>query len=272
MNDQRAASERLDSDDFRARRDFLSDDAFALVTGTYQGATDLVDQEQWQELIDLPTDVALRTSDQLGTQLGQLNRLWGLWIEATPVEPDATPFMFSAMLDAGDDFNAATFTAMHGYYRQGFANLRSALDGLAIAASFAVRNNKVGLDKWLAGESEPPKFGNARDMLAPHLGTDATGVLTALYKELSGYIHAQASATNATLWGGSNGPIFERQSFVKLYRYFRDVMAMSFALVSIGWDEFSITCEQWQLFDTPNGAWANVSIPELKLQLATRST
>lgn len=267
MDKQGDSSPDPQLDDFRARRNYLPEDAFALVTGVYEGATDLIPEDQWHELMSFPTDVLLRTSDQCGTQLAQLNRLWGRWVETLPLEADVAPFMFNVGLDAGDDFNAATFNTAHGYYRQGMANLRSAMNGLTIAASFAVRRNEAGLRRWLSGESEPPKFGNARDILTTPLGADATNVLNELQAKLSGYVHSQASATNAMLWGASNGPVFERSSFRHVYGYFRDVMAMGFVLLSIGWPEFSIVDDLWPLFERPNGTWANVSLPDFKRQL-----
>ena len=255
--------------DFRARRNYLPAEAFALVTGPYEGATDLVPEDQWHEFMSLPTDVLLRTSDQFGTPLAQLNRLWSRWVETLPLEAKKAPYMFNAVWDAADDFNAATFTTAHGYYRQGMANLRSALDSLTIAASFAVRRNEDGLRRWLSGESEPPKFGNARDLITSSLGPEATEVLKRLYKDLSGYIHSQSDATNATLWGGSNGPVFERRSFRLAYGYFRDVMAMGFVLLSIGWEEYAIPDELWPLFERPEGLWSEVSLTDLKRQLAS---
>lgn len=171
--------------------------------------------------------------------------------------------MFNAAWDAADDFNTVIFEAAHGYYRQGMANLRSALEGLAIAAGFAARQDATGLGKWLRGETEP-NFGNARDMLAPILGEDVTGVLRKLYRELSGYIHSRPGATNAALWGGSNGPIWERESFHRVYSYFRDVMAMSYFLLKVGWARFSIPGHFRPLYHTPGGAWAGVPGDVLK--------
>jgi len=177
MTEHNRLSSTLPADDFRARRNYLPDEAFALVSGTYEGATDLIPEDQWHELMSFPTDVLLRTSDQCGTPLAQLNRLWGRWVKTLPLKVEIAPFMFNAGWDAADDFNAATFTTAHGYYRQGMANLRSAADSLTIAASFAVRRTESGLQKWLSGESEPPKFGNARDLLSSSLGANATEVL-----------------------------------------------------------------------------------------------
>jgi hypothetical protein len=57
----------LSPDDFRAKRNYLPAEAFALVTGSYAGITDPIPEEQWHELMSGPTDVLLRTSDQNGT-------------------------------------------------------------------------------------------------------------------------------------------------------------------------------------------------------------
>src|SRR6266568_240069 len=110
---------QLPSDDFRARRHYLPAEAFALVAGPYEGATDLIPEEQWQELMSWPTDVLLRTTDQHGGQLAQLNGLWSRWVQTLPLQRERAPFMFNAAWDAADDFNASTFSAAHGYYRQG---------------------------------------------------------------------------------------------------------------------------------------------------------
>jgi hypothetical protein len=245
---------KLSTDDFRARRHYMPAEAFALVTGSYEGATDLIPEEQWHKLMSCPTDVLLRTSDQHGSQVAQLNILWSRWIQTLPLQREAAPYIFNAAWDAADDFNASIFNALHGYYRQGMANLRSALEGVTLAAGFATRQDTAGLNAWLDGEREP-KFGNARDFIAPALGPTITGVLKKLYKELSSFIHSGASGSNGSLWGGSNGPIFEGSSFQKVYCYYRDVMAMDFLLLTLGWPDYSLPRHIRPLFETPEGAW-----------------
>lgn len=255
---------QLSANDFRARRHYLPASAFALVSGPYEGAIDLIPEMQWHQLMSWPTDVLLRTTDQHGSQLAQLNGLWSRWVETLPLAQEAAPFMFNAAWDAADDFSVSTFNAAHGYYRQGLANLRGALEGLTLAASFAERHNAKGLDAWLSGEREPPKFGNARDMIASTLGAAITNILRQLYKELSSYIHSGPGGTNAELWEGSNGPIFVPSSFQKVYRNFRDVMAMGYVLLSIGWPAFAIPEYVLPLFETPNGAWSEATISAVK--------
>jgi hypothetical protein len=262
---------KLPLDDFRARRHYMPAEAFALVSGPYEGATDLIPEDQWHELMSLPTDVLLRTSDQYGSQLAQLNILWHHWIKTLPGEQQTVPFVFNIGWDIADDFNASVFNAAHGYYRQGLANLRSALEGLELAARFAQRQDMKGLEAWLSGEKEP-KFGNARELLEPSLGPEITGVLKKLYKELSGYIHTGPSGSNGRLWGGSNGPVFEGSSLLKVYRYFRDVMAMDFVLLALAWPGFTIPEHILPLFETPDGVWDDNARLEVKQRFMMSET
>ncbi|QKZ22873.1 hypothetical protein [Streptomyces chartreusis] len=257
-------SPSIPPDDFRARRNYLPDEAFAWTSGSYGPPRDMIPEKEWSDLMSLPTDVLLRTADNHGTQLAQMQRLYSSWIMTLPIDTDKAPYIHNAAWDIGDDFNAAIFTTAHGYYRQGLANLRSALDNMTIAAGFAVRQDDAGLQRWLSGTSEPPKFGNARDWLTPTLGTGAKDVLNKLYKELSGYIHSQTDAANVALWGGSNGPVWEPDSVRLVYVYFRDVMAMCLILLAIGWDDFSVPEEAWLLFERPDGIWSEALVAELK--------
>jgi hypothetical protein len=259
---------RLSADDFRAKRDYLPAEAFALVTGPYEGTTDLIPKDQWQSLMSWPTDVLLRTTDQLGSQLAQLHNLWETWVQTLPLEENDAPFMFNAGWDAADDFNASTFNAAHGYYRQGMANLRSALEGMALAARYTTRQDSKGFERWISGE--PPNFGNARDLIKPNLGDAVTDILRKLHKDLSAYIHSGPGGSNARLWGGSNGPIFEYDSFVGVYRYFRDVMAMGYVLLSLSWAAFSIPQYLIPLFETPGGVWNEMAVADVKSRFMPR--
>lgn len=235
----------------------------ALVEGSYEGVTDLIPEEQWHELMSWPTDVLLRTTDQHGGQLAQLNGLWSRWVQTLPVKQEKAPFIFNAAWDAADDFNASTFSAAHGYYRQGLANLRSALEGMTLAARFSQKQDIKGLEAWLSGEKEPPNFGNARDILAPALGSAITDVLRKLYKELSKYTHSGPGGSNADLWS-SNGPVFVPSSFEKVYRCFRDVMAMDLVLLAIGCPGFAIPEIVLPLYETPDTAWSHSARLDVK--------
>jgi hypothetical protein len=119
------------STDFRATRTLLPDEAFALVSGLTPDPTDLVPDDIWSGIMHLPDDVAIRTSDHHGSQLGTLYSLWGDWLEALGDQHDE---LFARMLDAADCFQASTFESLHGYYRSALSNLRSAIELVAIGS------------------------------------------------------------------------------------------------------------------------------------------
>lgn len=227
--------------DFRTRRNLLPDDAFAIVEGKYLPGVDPIPLKEWNGLMNLPDDVVLRTADQQGRQLAQLYNLWGLWVESLPLEvsPEVA-YIFSPAWDAADDFQAATFAASHGYYRQGMASLRSALELMVTLAGFAVRDDRKGLRKWLDGEYET-KFGNMKQFLVESklLSLELTDALDTLWRNLCKYNHSYVEASNGEIWG-SNGPIWVKDAFIKFYMTYRDVMALSYILVAVGWKEFRI--------------------------------
>ena len=113
-------------------RTLLPDEAFALVNGPRPGPTDLVAGDVWNGIMHLPDDVAITTSNHHGSQLAFLYSLWGDWLEAMGDEHDE---LFTGMLDAADCFQSSTFDSLHGYYRSALANLRSALELVAIGAA-----------------------------------------------------------------------------------------------------------------------------------------
>ncbi len=50
----------------------LEDSDFAVVSGSYPGPTDLIQEGTWKSIISLPDDVSIRTSDKYGPQLEQM--------------------------------------------------------------------------------------------------------------------------------------------------------------------------------------------------------
>jgi hypothetical protein len=188
---------------FRVERQYLADHVFALVSGGGDAPDDVVPREAWEGIMDLPTDVLLRTTDYLGTMVDDLHEQWGGWIHSMPSQPSDTAFMFEPALDASDEFQAAPFAALHGWYRQATAGLRNALEAMVVAADFAARNEAALYTDWRAGRHEP-KFGNAADHLeadstlaavdrqlgGPGLFTRPDGIVRVTYKKLCRYAHS----------------------------------------------------------------------------------
>jgi hypothetical protein len=268
---------QLPADDFRRMRAYLSDDAFAWSEGPSPAPTDPMREEKWDGLLGLTTDVVLRTTDYQGTFAAELYDLSCGWIFARPLEPKDSDYMFEPGLDVGEDFEAALFVAVHGWYRQALGTLRSAIETMTIAASFAVRQDESRYREWRDGKREP-KFGNGRDLLAQAallkpaeqaiggaglFGRTPAGVLQVIYEELCPYVHAQANATNGAIWQ-SNGPVYVEEAFAEFGEAYKDTLAMCYLLLKIGWPSLQVPDNVWPLFERTSGPWKDVAVETLK--------
>jgi hypothetical protein len=74
----------LPADDFRRERAYLADEVFAVPRTSDHRPTEPVDEETWDGMIDLPTDVLLMTSDHMGEMLADAHNQWRHWIEVIP--------------------------------------------------------------------------------------------------------------------------------------------------------------------------------------------
>jgi hypothetical protein len=244
---------------------------FAVRTGPSAAPTDIVDQEAWESMMHLPTDVLLRTTDYLGKMVTDMHDQGSAWIFAMPMELEKAPFMFEPTLDASDEFQAAPFIAVHGWYRQATASLRNALEAMACGAAFAVREDEAMYSAWRAGSHEP-KFGNAVELLgqdtrlasidarlgAPGLfGRKPDGIVQKAYDNLCRYAHSRAGHTNADIWQ-SNGPIFVGRALTQFWIDFCDTIALCYVLLKIGWPTLILPDEAESLFGFADERWQGI--------------
>jgi len=232
---------------FRQRRAYLSDEVF-LWDGPHDNkAHDLIDAEIWHTVFDLPTDVLLRTTDNNGTMIDDMYSQGLAWLDALPLDDTLWPFFHDAYMDVLDEFQAAPFIATHGFYRQAGAGLRNALEIMARAARFAVRQDKPGYKAWRAGTAVPPPFGNCTDLLAQTpvgkaidtqlggaglFGVNPNGVMRDLYASLSNFSHAHPGSTNGDIWQ-SNGPVYRSGAFTTFWTLYCDTSVACFALLKM---------------------------------------
>jgi hypothetical protein len=234
---------------YRERRAYLADHVFLEVPGGNAPPGHLLGAEQWAHLMDLPTDVLLRTTDHLGSMIEDMQTQAHAWLEVIPPDPPETPFVFHAYLDAHDEFEAAPFIAAHGLYRQATAALRNALEVMTHAVRFAVRNDQQGFERWRDGRADPPKFGNSVDLIGADpavaaieatlagsglFGIHPDGVLRSLHDNVCSYAHSQPGYTNANIWQ-SNGPVFIPRAFTQFWLDFCDVLLVCYVLLKIGY-------------------------------------
>lgn len=258
-------SKPLSLEDFRAVRITLEPDDFAVSSGEEPLPSDLVDEITWRGITVLPDDVSIRTSNHHGGLLKILYDLWAAWIDAVGSDQDP---LYDTILDAADEFQAATFNALHGYYRQAVGCLRNALELIAIATYCQVCGKVGEYAKWRAGQAEIP-FREACDGLA---GASALHTLNAhtlttlgdtifnqktkaapggwarrLYDELSDYSHTRPGFTNVDMWA-SNGPIYVTEALVLTAEMYMQVSALCFVLVKLGRPGFILPQAAAQLF------------------------
>ena len=261
----------LPPDDFRARRKVLQPEDFA-IGGDDCPPTDLIDQGTWEELTTLTTDVAIQTSDHNGTALKELNILWGVWITVIGNSPDP---LSTAMTAATDEFQAAIFTALHGFYTQSIGCARTALELVTVGCACKLCELNEEFELWCRGESKIG-FGWACDRLSnsersksirtqlvetgneslfdrrtPHC---AEGWIRCLYGELSKYSHSRPQFGNGDLWQ-SNGPVYADDAFRRCSAIQRATYAGFYVMAKIAWTDLHLPKNATKILFTRHKYW-----------------
>jgi hypothetical protein len=246
--------------DFRFYRDLLPDEAFALVSDKRPGPTDPVEEKTWSGIMHLPDDVALTTSNHHGRQLATLYALWADWIEAIGDDLDE---LHGGMLDAADCLQASTFDSLHGYYRSAVANLRSALELIAIGAL----GNRAPQDKdyvrWkkhnlgsFPFQSCVRKLRGATSGSVPASVLKPGGWADTLYEELCPYTHSRPDASDGEIWR-SNGPIYVNEAFEGIFELQLSTYAAGYVFVKLTRPQFGLPKRSGFLFETPSLLWSD---------------
>ena len=240
--------------DFRTTRKPLPDKAYAIVSGCRPDPTDLVSERVWDGIMHLPDDVALMTSSHHGHQLNRLYTLWGDWIEVSARKDDE---LLLGMLDAADCFQASTFELVHGYYRSAAANLRSAIEVLAIGVLGNLQSNDTDYVRWrkrtlgslpfstcIKKIRSLTKAGNAASVLRSNRWADD------IYKQLCRYTHSRPDANDGEIWG-SNGPIYHPDGVEAVFTLQASTYAACYVLARIGRPSVSVPRSSAFLFKLP---------------------
>lgn len=234
--------------DFRARRIVLTRNDFGYAPKPAPPPSDIIDKETWRSIVIPPDDVAIRTSNYNGTTLRQLHNLWGAWLESFGSVKDC---MFAVMLDAADDFQSATYTAMTGYYRLSISALRSALELTAIGTWAQVCGKRKEFRSWRSGKITL-SFGQACDgligaaePLEAYLGSaigdslfaqrnsvtgDEGGYLRRIFSGISNFSHSRPGHADGDM-RDSNGPIYVRAAFNHVAWIYFETFAVCFVLL-----------------------------------------
>lgn len=229
---------RMPVSDFRAVRCILDADDFAVKGEDDTQPTDLVPNDSWHGIVDLPDDVAIRTSSHNGRKLHLLYELWGDWITSVG-DVDNQDELYGCMLDATDCFQSATFDLLHGYYRSALSNLRAALELVMIGSYGNLRPGDSDYVEWKEGETDRFGFTKCRrrthEVLSGHPAQwmlDNTSFPAATFQDLCGFTHSRPNSTDGALWS-SNGPIYTSEGFTLAFRMSLRIYAICYLLVRI---------------------------------------
>lgn len=140
----------LPDDDFRRLRRYLAPRVFFFPDDQehtdWPPPTDLVPKASWDSVMDLSTDVALKSSSYEGGLLARLDQLQSDWIFSWP-EVGTAPYVDEVCLLAGEEFDALVFNALHGWYRQAIGCLRNALETMTVAAALSGDEQPAALQR-----------------------------------------------------------------------------------------------------------------------------
>jgi len=242
----------LELNDFRSRRRVLDPDDFALGSDVPDpDPTDLIDQETWNEVQTLPSDVSIRTTSYQGGAIRRMTQLKSLLL---PLLEDQTAGpVLGALLDSYDELDAAIFACVHGYYRQALAGLRSSLEIMTIGASLADARKITEYKAWQAGELELSFGGACNTLMGIHVNklvvshfrsSRGNGVIDQkdpscnydggwirqLYVLLCKPTHLTPGFANGNYWQ-SNGPIYDEASVTIVENSFSEIVAAMFVLL-----------------------------------------
>ena len=211
----------------------------------------------------LPDDVAIRTSDHHGSQLATLYSLWGDWLEAMGDQHDE---LFAGMLDAADCFQASMFDSLHGYYRSAVANLRGAIELVAIGSLGNLTPNDPDYLRWrkqnvgsFSFSKCITKLRHVTKAIAPASVFKPKGWMQTLYDELCAYTHCRPDASDGEMWE-SNGPIYVTAAFNRVFKLQLSTYAACYVPATVGRPELVLPRSSEFLFTTaPPHCWDDIA-------------
>jgi len=260
----------LDADDFRRVRAYLAPHVYYPYEegASYPPPSDLIDEDVWHSIMDLPTDVVLKTSSDSGSAMERLQGLTNDWTSSWPEVGSGGVYAEETCLLAGEELDALVINAVHGFYRQALGCLRNALEIMSVAAALAATDNPALFGRWRQGQEIG--FGQARAWLRDSSGGrmidgevdpesifgDAPSAwVKEWYARLGGYAHSQAGYNNADFWE-SNGPVYRPRALDVVEAEFRETLALMYLMLRIAWPGYEVGQGEPRLLDGPLGRWA----------------
>jgi hypothetical protein len=207
--------------------------------------SDKIDKDTWDHIVTLADDVAIRTTNQHGKAIKQISDLTYEWLIHSD---ERDRIMLPVMLDAYDNFEAALYTAITGYYRLSHSSVRSALELVTIGTWAKVCGKRNEFQNWQKGKIELSLGGACDGLIGATLvlrnalkvrtndslfdqrtGTIGGGYVRRTFSRMSDFSHARPGFTDSSM-RKSNGPIYVRKAFNDSLRVQTETMGLLFVL------------------------------------------
>ncbi len=271
----------LPKSDFRSRRRVLLKSDFAVANGPERLPSDKIETEVWQNIVTLPDDVAIRTSNHHGKTLKQLENLNTAWLFSMRMPPHRER-MSPVMLDVHDEMKASLYNCLVGYYRFSAGGMRNVLELSAIGCWAQVCGKKQEFRGWRKGKIEL-SIGKACDglisgasSLESHLKSTVSDTLFAqkdsqakgiaaqggyvrrIFSGISDYAHSRPKHTDGDLWE-SNGPIYVKSAFNHIAWIHFETFAIAYVLALLARPKMRISPVIRELFADSNRVKSKVT-------------
>lgn len=158
---------------------------------------------------------------------------------------------------------------MHGYYRSALANLRSALELVAIGTLGNLSPNDEVYSRWKKNEGDlafpscrKRLHGAAKEPVRTLLFKQS-GWMEGLYRNLCGYAHSRPDSSDGEMWK-SNGPIYVTAAINLVFQLQASTYAACYVLTKVGRPEFALPKASEFLFETPGLLWSDDIAPSYR--------
>jgi hypothetical protein len=210
-----------------------------------------------------------------------MDHCWDGFIDSLSLRRDPIE---TAILDAADEFSAATYNSLHGFYRQAFGCLRNALETVAIATYCQVTGQRslykereagkstIGFGTACDGLMTAPRLAVLRTRLRKELGdsifdqrrglSDNGGWARRLFSDLSEYEHSRPKFRNTDMWE-SNGPVFSPTAFIRLAAGLFETAALCFLMIKTARPRFLLP-------EKARGIWESKIIRPSRIAILSR--
>ncbi len=261
--------------DFKSIREKLPPESFLIhPDGPNPPPEDLIDKEVWDHINWLTNDVSLRTSDNHGTEIKILFRLWEAIIDQLNIKEDT---ISKSLLDVADEFQASLFNLLNGYYRVSASCLRNALEISIYALYFQFSDQHDEFDLWLKNHGDKrfnkiKSFGNVCNQLNNRkefkelnnavdeefgfslfnqkIREKSQGTVRQLHDHLSKFVHSRPEYTHGKMWK-SNGPVYAPKIFNYISELYLDTFILIYIFIKLSRPETHLISELCN--DTLNG-------------------